>query len=316
MTSASPADPPRGPRLSVIVASVDATRTLGECIRRLRRSCASLDAELIVVDASRESAAARNAAEAADSVVVLPYGTLVPRLWAEGYRRSRGRIVAFTLGQCLVAPAWAPALVAAFDRGATGAGGPFAIADGTGPIDWAIFYLRYSAFMAAALGSGRTEGEIAGDNAAYRRDALDRHAAAFDDGFWEIDFHRRVRSDGGWLAAVPEAGVEYAGSAPLRTMIGHRFAHGRHFGTGRARSHGRLRIVAAAPIVPFVLAARAARRVAGSIRERWRFLAALPWFLALAAAWAVGEARGALTATPAVAAIEGGRRPARQIRGC
>jgi len=264
------------PLLSVIVATLDASRSIDDCIRRLAESCAALESEIIVVDPS------------------MGVGALVPELWAEGYRRARGRIVAFTIGQCRVTPAWARALVDAIEHGATGAGGPLAIAADAGPLDWAVSYLRYSAFTVEALGSGNTDGEIAGDNAAYRREALDRHAAAFDDGFWEIDFHRLVRADGGWLTAVPEARVEFGASDPLGTMVRHRFAHGRRFGAGRARTRSRLRLVAAAPFVPAVLAARAAARVAGRRADRWRFLAALPWFLVLATAWAAGEARGAM----------------------
>jgi hypothetical protein len=52
--------------------------------------------------------------------------------------------------------------------------------------------------------------------------------------------------------------------------------------------------VLAAPIVPLVLAQRAARRVWPSGRDRGRFVVSLPWFLVLAGAWAAGEAWGAL----------------------
>jgi hypothetical protein len=285
------------PQLSVIVATRDPAPSLTGCLERLRRSCAGLDAELIVVDGS---------------------GQLVPELWAEGYRRSRGRIVAFTTAQCLVSETWAPALIEAIESGAAGAGGPFALAGGTGPLDWAVFYLRYSAFTPEALGSGRIAGEIAGDNAAYRRDALDRHAATFERGFWEVDFHGRVRKDGGYLAAVPRAVVGYGGSPPLAALVRHRFAHGRHFGAGRAEKLGKARLVLAAPAVPCVLAARAGRRVVRGHADRWRFLAALPWLLLLASAWAAGEAWGALTGrgVPSPEPSADIRRSVERIRAC
>ncbi|MEO6221794.1 MAG: hypothetical protein ABIP90_00990 [Vicinamibacterales bacterium] len=151
--------------------------------------------------------------------------------------------------------------------------------------------------MPHTLGSGRTAGEIAGDNAAYLRAALDRHSTTFDRGFWEVDFHRQLRADGGWLAAIPAAAVEFSRSFPFATIFRHRFVHGCFFGAGRVKSGVReaRRILLAAPLVPFILAGRAAIRAAGG-PSSWRFVVALPWFLVLATAWAAGEAWGSLHA--------------------
>jgi hypothetical protein len=146
------------------------------------------------------------------------------------------------------------------------------------------------------MGTGPVSGEIAGDNAAYTREALDRHAAAFISGFWELDFHRLIRADGGWLAAVPMATAAFAHSFRLRTIAAHRFDHGRQFGSSRVRRGERTvaQMMITAPFVPFVLAARAGRRVFAADDAGWRFVVSLPWFMVLAAAWAVGEVWGAL----------------------
>lgn len=284
--------------LSVVIASIDSARSIDQCLRHVERSCAGLQAEFIVADASRDDTAARVAALNGPAMLI-PHapGTLAPQLWADGYRQSTGRIVAFTTGHCLVSPEWATALTDALAQGATGAGGPLVIGEGTGPLDWAVFYLRYAGVMPHTLGAGRVTGEIAGDNAAYRREALDRHAATFARGFWEVDFHRLVRADGGWLAAAPRAVIAFSRSFPALTILRHRFAHGRHFGAGRVGGGTRTawQIVLTAPLVPFVLAGRAAMRAARGPAP-WRFIAALPWFLPLAGAWAAGEAWGALHA--------------------
>lgn len=280
--------------VTVVVASIESARSIDQCLAHLRQSCTGLDAEFIVVDASRDDTADRAHAAGAMVIRCRP-GTLAPQLWAAGYRRARGRVIAFTTGHCVVSPIWAGALIEAIDRGATGAGGPLIIGDDTGPLDWAIFYLRYAGAMPHTLGSGRTDGEIAGDNAAYASASLDRHAATFDSGFWEVDFHRLVRADGGWLAAVPQAEIAFSRSFPFTTIVRHRFAHGRHCGAGRVRGGSRAawQVVLAAPLVPAVLAVRAgARASAGALA--WRFVVSLPWFLLLASAWAAGEACGAL----------------------
>ena len=293
------ADVPDGVDLSVVIAATDAARSVVDCLAHLRAACVELSAELILVDASADGTAAI-AARPPDPPAILrrPVGTLTPVLWADGYRHSRGRVVAFTTAHCLASPGWAAALLAAIENGATGAGGPLVLAHDSSPLDWAVFFLRYSAFMPHVLAAGRTDGELAGDNAAYLRAALDRHRASIADGFWELDFHRLIRAEGGWLAVAPDARMAFGRSFPPAVILGHRFAHGRRFGASRAAAGGRRRwqIVAAAPLVPAVLWARAARRVFGGGTDRTRFAVATPWFLLLAGAWALGEARGALSA--------------------
>jgi hypothetical protein len=286
--------------LSVVIACTDAGRSITECVRRLKTACAGVAAELLVVDASADDTAAQAAAFEGVRVVQLPYGTLTPHLWAEGYRRASGRVIAFTTGHCLAAPTWTTAMLDALEDGAAGAGGPLVLARSAGALDAAVYYLRYSAFTPRTLGAGRLAGEIAGDNAAYARDGLDRHADSLADGFWELDFHRLLRADGGWLAGVPAAGMEFGRSFPAGTIVRHRFAHGMHFGAGRVKGGRRTawQMVLSAPLVPAVLAIRTGRRVVYDAGSAGQFVRALPWLLVLASAWAAGEAWGALHGAP------------------
>lgn len=285
-------------QLTVVIASIESSRSIVRCLDSLMHSCSSIDAEFIVADASHDdSAALARRVPGPVQVLSLAPGTVAPMLWAAGLKRAGGRVVAFTTGQCMASPTWARSLLDAIDAGAAGAGGPLVLTRGSGPLAWAVFYLRYARFMPHTLGSGPTTGEIAGDNAAYQRSALDRHAKTFDRGFWEVDFHQRLRADGGTLVAVAAAVMEFTGSLPFGTMFRHRWVHGCAFGGSRAASGDRAvwQIALAAPVVPFVLAARAGVRAAGGAAP-WRFLLSLPWFLTLASAWAAGEAWGALNA--------------------
>jgi hypothetical protein len=281
--------------LTVVVASLEGRHSIRACLDRLAVACKGLDHEILVCDASTDGT--RDVLEnrpGGAHILAFPAGTLAPELWSAGIAQARGRVVALTTAHCLVTPGWASALVRAIDAGAAAAGGPFRVAAGTRPTDWAVFYLRYSAFLPGVMGAGRIGGELAGDNAAYRRSDLLRHADVYARGFWELDMHRVIRAEGGWLDAVPEAVCEFGRSFPFLVIARHRFAHGRHSGGSRASQGIRpaWQIVTGAPLVPFVLAGRAAGRVrrdGGS----WRFWAAVPWFLALASCWAAGEAVGA-----------------------
>ncbi|MEP7308827.1 MAG: glycosyltransferase [Acidobacteriota bacterium] len=282
--------------LTVIVACVEAARSVERCLRALEEACIGLRAQIIVADASRDGTSdVVRARWPALDVLRFPAGTLVPTLWSAGLRRARGRAVAFTIGHVVVTQSWARALVTGLED-VDGVGGPLVLADGARIVDWAVFYLRYSAFLPSQLLDGPVTGEIAGDNAAYAMTALARDASSFSDGFWEVEFHRRLRAEGGTLRATSQATAVFTAASPFWCIARHRYAHGRHFGAARvARGSSVLRIVGAAPFVPAVLVWRAARRVLRERQHRGRFVLALPLLIALAAAWSAGEARGALS---------------------
>jgi glycosyltransferase involved in cell wall biosynthesis len=282
--------------LSVVVGSIDSSRSIARCLAGIERACAGIDAEILIVDASTDDTVERVRAVRPDlSVRRLPPGTLTPVLWAAGLGASRGRVVAFTTGHCAVGDDWARALLGGIDRGATGVAGALALSRDSSALDSAIFYLRYSAFQGAGQVETRAH-EIPGDNAAYRRDALDRHRDSFANGFWEVDFHRRIRADGAWLSFVPGAEVAFGPSAPFRSLARQRYLHGCHSGSWRVKQGMRpaWQVVVGAPLVPLVLAVRIGRRVFRRSGEAGRFMRALPALLALSAAWAAGEAWGAM----------------------
>jgi hypothetical protein len=158
-----------------------------------------------------------------------------------------------------------------------------------------VYFLRYSAVMPERVGAESHPPEPAGDNAVYRRDDLVRHASSLRDGFWELDFHRRVRAEGGELVFEPSAVMRFAGGSPLGTIARHRFAHGRHSGASRVAAGARRRwqVIAAAPLVPLVLLNRIAKRTGRA--QRGSLLRSIPAFAVLASSWAAGEAWGAIS---------------------
>ena len=296
------------PALSVVIACTDARRTLGACLSSIAIACEGIDAEVIVVNASGDDTSAVAQNDCSIQVIGLPVGTLTPRLWAAGLARARGRAVAFTISQCQVGAGWARALLAGLESGATGAGGALLPAESCGPVDLAVFYLRYSAFLGAGERTVEQAAEIPGDNAAYRGDALQRHASSFADGFWEVDFHRRIRAEGARLVFVPGAEARFGPAAPLLSIARQRFSHGRHSGSWRIATGVRSgwQVIAAAPVVPMLLTFRIARRVLARRADRVRFLSAVPALLLLSCAWAAGEAWGAVAdAGPVLARTPG-----------
>ena len=283
--------------LSVIVGSLDGSGAIRDCLVALDAACEGIDAEVLVADASAGDDTVRLARQALPSVRILslPVGTLVPALWGAGLREARGRVVAFTIAQCVVDRGWARALLAGIADGATGVGGRLAVRPGTSATGRATFYLRYSAWLAVADGPAV---EIPGDNAAYDHAALRAVRDATGGPFWEVEAHARFRTAGRRLVVHPGALAWFTDDTPLGTMAARRFAHGRHSGSFRVRSGIRTRwqMVLGAPLVPLVLLVRVARRVARAPQHRAGFVSSMGAFLVLAAAWAAGEAVGGFTA--------------------
>jgi len=289
--------PDPGPcELSVIVGSLDAAGTLRECLAALALACDGIPTEILVVDASLDDSA-RIARDSRPPVRVLslPEGTLVPALWGAGLREARGRVVAFTIGQCIVEPGWARALLDGLHAGAVGAGGRLDVRRGTSATGRATFYLRYSAWLAVPDGPVP---EIAGDNAAYDAAALRRVRDGETAPFWEVEAHARFRQLGQGLVIQPGATAWFSDDTSLGTMAARRFAHGRHSGRFRVESGIRTRwqMVLAAPLVPLVLLVRVGRRVLRAPSHLPGFVSALGAFMVLAVAWAAGEAVGGATA--------------------
>jgi hypothetical protein len=282
--------------LTVIVASLDASATVPECLEAILASSEGIDAEIVVVDATDEEAA-RALRDRFPTVRVAsrPKGTLVPALWGWGLGEARGRVVAFTIGQCIVGRGWARAMLDGVASGAVGVGGRIDVRPGTRATGRATFYLRYSAWLGVPDGAAD---EIAGDNAAYDHVALREVRDHAGDAFWEVEAHARFRALGKTLIIDPDATAWFTDRTALRTMAARRFAHGRHSGSFRVRSGVRTRwqMVLGAPLVPFVLLVRVARRVGRVPGHAMGFFTSIGAFLVLASAWAAGEAIGGFTA--------------------
>lgn len=281
--------------LTVIVAQVDPAVSLRRAIDALERACADLPAEIVVAQTAECPRPEALTGRLPLQTIRLGGRALTPQLWAEGLVVAKGKYVAFTLANCEVSAAWAGEVIAALHGGAEGVAGPIECAADVGWVDRALYYLRYSAFIAPRVADADVAGEIPGDHAVYRRASLERHRDVLAEGFWEVLFHRRLRREGGRLCTRRAARARFWGGVGVRAAVRHRFAHGRHFGAWRVAERVRQpwQIGLAAPVVPLLLGARAAVRVLGHAEHRGPFLTSVPVLLAVAGAWAAGEVVGA-----------------------
>lgn len=218
--------------------------------------------------------------------------TLVPELWARGIARARGEIVALTLASMKPEPGWAAAIRDALRDGIAGVGGAIEPARDLTALDWAVHLCRYSAYLLPF--PARPVSTLPGDNAAYSREAIERCRPLWAGGFWETEIDAALVESGATLILTPAIVVRHGRSTGFVDFCWNRFVHGIRSGRSRrvaASSVTTAVRVLGAPLVPFVLLARIARR-ATPRRYAGHLLASLPYLFPFLVAWSLGEAVG------------------------
>lgn len=219
---------------------------------------------------------------------------LVPDLWSIGITASHGRIVALTTARFLPALDWLKNTREAHQRlVSAGIGGAIDPPRAGGAKAWAIYFLRYSAYLSYTR--EQIVDEIAGENASYKRDSLIAHGEAIANGFWEPEFHRLLRAEGKALTFVPAIRITQGASLGFRSFCRQRFQHGQHFGQMRLRGSFwpvRIARIVTSPLIPAVLLVKIFGRVVASRRYFWRLLFSLPLLFVFIIAWTLGEVFG------------------------
>jgi hypothetical protein len=283
------------PALSVVIASGAGGEFLFRCLASLREQAARDRAEVIVVDRVGGATAERLAREHPWVRVLAAAGRpSVPELRARGADLAQGAIVAVIEEHCAAPDGWLAAIRAAFaaDERALAIGGPI-LDDGFARVrDWVVYFSEYHNYLPPWTAGERYL--LNGANIAYRRDALARHRALLEQGYWEVVLHPRLAAEGR-LVAVPAMGARHTGPFDFGYYLGQRYLLSRVWGgTQRARvgTGRRLVYLVLAPLFPPLLLARIAARVVKSGRRVPQLLAALPLLVPVALAYVWGEWTG------------------------
>ena len=293
------APPPRPrtepPALSVVVASVNGWDLLGPTLAALDAQPERDRMEVVVVDAvGGETRARIRAHRPAVHLIAVDERLPIPRLRYLGVRASWGAVVAIVEDHVAVAPGWAAALLEAH-RGPWGAVGG-AVENGRGgPVNWAAFFCEYTPYMRPVA-----EGEHAdlpGNNIAYKRPHLLRHAAVLDEGKWESWINDRLRADGVPLASTNRAVVRHIKPFGLREFLAQRFHFARSYAGMRRGDWSRARRLlygVGALALPAVLLARIGRTALRKRRHLLQLATCLPLVVLFLTVGAVGESLGYL----------------------
>jgi glycosyltransferase involved in cell wall biosynthesis len=282
------------PDISVIIGTQNARHTIAACLHSLLVQCEGVNAEIIVVDASVDGTANLVVTEFPQVRVLRnDAGVLVPHLWKQGLETAQAPIVALTIGQCVPDPGWLYQVLKSHQNSAAAVGGPLTGPSNGNNVDWALYFSRYSNWMPP--GKPGPIDDVAGDNASYKREALQHCLEELESGFWETIINARLRAKGETLIWVPEMVVEFSAAEKLNDIVRYRFRHGRHYGSTRTGNTVFTRVLRllAAPILVPLLFSRIHRRVRQTrsdwMPQLWR---ALPALLVILSAWSAGEVSG------------------------
>ena len=219
----------------------------------------------------------------------------IPRLRHLGVCRARGRIVAILEDHGRVAPDWATSVLKAH-QGPWGAVGG-AVENGRhGLVNWAVFFCEYTPYMGPVVEGEATD--LPGNNIAYKRPHLMRHAHVLAEGKWESWINDRLRADGvATRLDQHHRRPPHQAVPPRRTSSSSgSTSPGRTPGCGRCDQSPWQRLIygVGSPALPALLLARVTRTVVRKRRHLGRFALGLALVALFLTVGAFGEMIGYL----------------------
>jgi hypothetical protein len=250
--------------------------------------------EVIVVETLGGAVLARLRKRRPEVVVIESARESIPRLRYQGVCRARGSLVAILEDHGRVAADWAATVLSAH-RGPWGAVGGAVENGKDGLINWAVYFCEYAPYM-NPVAEGPAH-DLPGNNIAYKRPHLLRHARVLEHGHWESWINDRLRADGVPIKSTGAMVVHHIKPFRLGYFLVQRF----HF----ARSYAGMRRVDQSPVrrlvyglgscaLPVLLTARVARTVLKKRRHLGRFALTAPLVVLFLTAGAFGEMIGYL----------------------
>ncbi|MFO0952639.1 MAG: glycosyltransferase [Isosphaeraceae bacterium] len=290
----APATTSATPRLSVVIASVNGWKLLEATLEALDAQPERAEMELIVVEAVGPSVRERLRGRSPGVTVIEADRDSVPRLRYQGVTRARGEVVAILEDHGRVAPDWAATLLREHKGDWGAVGGP--VENGQrGLVNWAVYFCEYTPYM-APVSEGETA-DLPGNNIAYKRRHLLRHARVLDEGKWESWINDRIRADGVPIASTNAMVVHHIKPFRLGYFLNQRFHFARSYaGMRRSDQSWARRLVygVGSLALPALLFARVARNVARKGRNRGKFLLVSPLVGIFLTVGAAGEMIGYL----------------------
>ena len=284
------------PKISVVVASHNAGATIEECLAALIDQRPEDGVEIMVVDNSSDGTNRIIKRRFPDiKLVTMPPSALIPELWGAGIRQSAADIVAITTAHFVPDKDWLSQILKAHEAPVPAIGGAIENDKSARVVDWAIYFCRYSPYMLPFKED--FVAEIAGDNASYKREYIDRFQHVWRSGFWEPAVHAELKKAGFQLLLAPSIVIHHKRSFDFWRFMKQRFQHGMQFGGERASRFSipkRTLHIVLSPAIPLMFLARITRQILSKQRHLGKLLVAFPILVLFLLAWTFGELIGYL----------------------
>jgi GT2 family glycosyltransferase len=283
-------------RVSVVVAAWNKRALLERCLASLEDQCGAGDPEIIVAG-NYDSGSSEMIRMRFPNVrfILMPEGTTVPRLRAEGINHATGEVVALIEDQCFVDRDWCAELKKAHRLPYPAVGGAVENASTRRAIDWAVYFYDYGKYMLPGIAGAAAA--LPGNNVSYKRSALNKIERAFQNGFFETFINWELKASGADLFFAPSAVVYHNRSYHTGEAVSECYHHGRAFAGKRVSGVGvsvRLARALATIVLPVVLSGRIVLATVGKRRHLKELLVALPHITLLMVTWSFGEMTGYL----------------------
>jgi GT2 family glycosyltransferase len=223
-----PPQPPRTPKVSVVICAYNAERTMRKCLESLRR----LDYpnfEVIIVDDGSRDATAQIAADFAEFRLIRQPNKGLSVARNVGMQAALGELVAYTDSDCVVDPHWLTFMVRAMvEERLDGCGGPNYAPHEDGWLEGCVA-ASPGAPCHVLIGDDRAE-HLAGCNMLFRKAALE-DVGGFDPQFTaagdDVDICWRLMNAGYALGYCPAAFVWHFRRNTVKAYYGQQRGYGR-----------------------------------------------------------------------------------------
>jgi GT2 family glycosyltransferase len=284
------------PKLSVVVTAVNGSPAIDRCLKALEKQRGAVDPEILVVGCREEKTAERLRREFPRvKFLRAPERLSIPELRAVGAGQASGEIVVVTEDRCAATDDWLSEISRAHQQGHSVAGGPIEPDGISGILNWAVYLCEYSGLM-LPMPEGEVGG-VAGNNASYRKDVLERVGFEFRKNRWEYFLHEELRKGGIKIHCSPTIVVRKNIDFSFTYFMGQRFYYSRSFAGMRREQMSapqRLFYAGITPALPALMLLRIARQIFQKGRYRKEFLLALPILSLFMTSYAAGEFAGYL----------------------
>ena len=221
----------QAPALSVLIPAVNEIGLLRRCLAALESQPRAGEMEVVVTTRLPGGGAESIAREFPKVKLVPGDGLTIPQMRAKGLKETRAPLVAVLEDHTDVVPTWGEAMLRGHATGAAVVGG--SVTNGCfSAVDWAAFLIEYNDHMTPL-----PEGPVAslpGNNASYKRSAIEACGDLFYRGVWETFLHQALAAKG--LTFRCERGAEVVHAKPFS------FAHFAAQQWHLARSYAAMRV--------------------------------------------------------------------------